>query len=204
MTAADHPAARLAAQTVRLGPGDAEQIAHAWGPARRVAAGTVLLRPGERCRAMWLLTDGYARFFAQPDGRDATCHFAGPDKVVTVYPAYASGEPSPEGIELLTDGHLLTISREQADALAATCPAWAELGQATVREVYVYFDRALDHARTLTAAERYQAFMREYPDVLLHVPLRYVASYLGMTPQSLSRVRARVLPDAKAKTGQVR
>lgn len=190
MTAADHPVVRRIASAGRLDAEAARAIAEAWGDPCDRSAGTVLLRPGDLCRSMWLLADGYARFFATPDGRDVTRHFVGPGKVFTVYPAVATGAPSPEGIELLTDGRLVSISRERSEALAAACPAWAAFGERTVREVYAYLDRALDRARTLTAAERYAAFVREQPDVLLHVPLRYVASYLGMTPQSLSRVRA--------------
>lgn len=196
----EHPAVRLARSSVRLDAEAAEAVAEAWGAARDVAAGAVLLQPGDRCRSMWLLDAGTARFFATPDGRDVTRHFVRPGKVFTVYPAYASGRPSPEGIEMLTAGRLLTIPREQADALAEACPAWAAFGEVTVRQVYGYLDRTLDRARSWTAAERYAAFEREHPDVLLSVPLHYVASYLGMTPQSLSRVRAaRVLPDAKAR-----
>ena len=188
--APDHPVARAAADAVALDPGDARAIARAWGAARDVAAGDVLLRPGERCRSMWFLESGTARFYAEPDGRDVTRHFVRPGKVVTVLPAFASGGPSPEGVEMLTAGRVLELSRERAEALEAGCPAWAAFGAQTVREVYAYLDRALDRARLLTAAERYAAFERDYPDVLLEVPLRHVASYLGMTPQSLSRVRA--------------
>ena len=186
----NHPAVAVAAASVRLDLEDGRAIADAWGDARDLEAGATLLRPGDRCRSMWFLETGFARFYAEPNGRDVTRHFVQPGKVVTVLPAFASGEPSREGVEMLTAGRVLGISRERAAALEAACPAWAEFGQATVRAVYAYLDGALDNARSLTAAERYAAFERDYPDVLLHVPLHTVASYLGMTPQSLSRVRA--------------
>ncbi len=190
MTALDHPVVQAAAEVVRLDAEDARAIADAWGPARDVDAQETLLRPGDRCRSMWFLETGVARFYAETGASDVTRHFVQAGKVVTVLPAFASGDPSPEGVQMLTAGRVLTISRERAARLEAGCPAWAEFGAQTVREVYAYLDRALDRARQLTAAQRYAAFERDYPDVLLRVPLRYIASYLGMTPQSLSRVRA--------------
>ena len=114
-------------------------------------------------------------------------------------------------LALVRARHALTAPEADAIAAAWGAPRGAARGEALlrpgepcrrvwfldrgyVREVYAYLDRALDEARYLPAAERYAAFEREHPEILLHVPLRHVASYLGMTPQSLSRVRAQARP----------
>lgn len=185
-----HPAVRFASSFVPVRPSEAETIAAAWGTSRGAAAGEVLLRPGDRARALFLLDGGYARFFAERGGQDVTRHFVQPGKVFAVYPASASGAPSREGLEVLTPGRLYTLPYEASERLHATCPAWSAFRQAYLGEVYAYLDETIDRVRAQTAAERYAAFERDFPDVLLNVPLRLVASYLGMTPQSLSRVRA--------------
>ena len=166
---------------------EAAQIRAAWGAPREVAAGEVLLAPGAVCRALWFTDAGYAHFVS---AAGETRHFVPPHTLATIVASLYGRAPSREGIAMLTPGRVRTISREAYERLTAACPAWDRFRTAYVRTVYAYLDRALDDARRLTAAERYAAFERDSPDVLLHVPLRHVASYLGMTPQSLSRVRA--------------
>ncbi len=170
---------------------DAARIEAAWSAPEAVDAGTVLLAPGHTCRTLFFLEAGYARFYAEPDGRDVTRHLVPPGTLFTVYPSLDGGVPATEGLQTLTAAHVRRVSREAYDRLVAASPAYAAFRRAYVRDVYAYLDRALDAARWQTAAERYAAFERETPDLLLHVPLHTVASYLGMTPQSLSRVRAR-------------
>ena len=181
-------------QTVRqreaLPPEEAALVTQAWGAAREVRAGEVLLRPGSVCRSLWFLDSGYARFYTETEDRDVTRHFAAPGTLFTVVPSLYGGVPAREGLQALTAARVRTISREAYERLTEASPAWAAFRQSYVREVYAYLDDSLDRARLLTASERYAAFRRDQPDVLLHVPLRYIASYLGMTPQSLSRVRA--------------
>ena len=169
---------------------EAEAIREAWGPSREAAPGETLLQPGQVCRSVWFLDAGFARFYAEPGDADVTRHFAGPGTLFTVVASLYTGAPSREGLQVLTAARLRTISREAHDRLAAAIPTYDAFRRAYVREVYDYLDRALDQARQFTAAERYAAFIREQPEVVLNVPLRHVASYLGMTPQSLSRVRA--------------
>ncbi|MEL6617151.1 MAG: Crp/Fnr family transcriptional regulator, partial [Bacteroidota bacterium] len=181
----------LVRTTQPLAPPEAEQIVQAWGEPRDVARGEILLRPGAVCRSLWFLDEGYARFYAEREGEDVTRHFAPPGALFTIVASLYSGRPSREGLQMLTPGRVREVPREAYERLAETNAPWDAFRTAYVREVYDYLDRALDDARSLTAAERYAAFERDQPEVLLHVPLRYVASYLGMTPQSLSRIRAR-------------
>ena len=192
------PLLALVAQAAPLPARDADAIRRAWGAPREVRAGDVLLAPGAVCRSLWFQDAGVARFYAESkpapaeaDDADVTRHFVRPATYYTVVASLSTGTPSREGVQMLTDGAVRRISREANERLAADVPAWDAFRQRTVRRVYDDIDRFTDALRSLTAAERYAAFERDYADVLLAVPLRYVASYLGVTPQSLSRVRAR-------------
>ncbi|MEM1057226.1 MAG: Crp/Fnr family transcriptional regulator [Bacteroidota bacterium] len=184
------PLLDLVRQHGKLPEAEAIKIREAWGPPREAAPGEILLRPGAVCHSLWFLDDGFARFYAEPDAGDVTRHFAAPGTLFTIVESLYSRRPSREGLQVLTSARVRTISREAYERLTAASPAWDAFRQNYVREVYAYLDRALDQARQLTAAQRYDAFVREQPEILLNVPLRYIASYLGMTPQSLSRVRA--------------
>ena len=194
---------RLVARYEPLAAADADAIVDAWGGAETVAASDILLAPGAVCRSLWFQDEGYGRFYAEPGGEDVTRHFVPPGTLFTVVASFYGGGPSREGLQAITAGRVRRLSQEANARLAERVPAWDRFRRAYVREVYDYLDRTVDALRSRTARERYEAFVDEQPGVLLHVPLRYVASYLGMTPQSLSRVRAQTarapeLPDAKA------
>ncbi|MEM8599917.1 MAG: Crp/Fnr family transcriptional regulator [Bacteroidota bacterium] len=181
----------LVRRYVRLRDAEAAQISAAWGAARTYEPGDRLLSPGRVCRALYFMDEGYARFYTETtDGLDVTRHFVLPGLLFTVSTSFASAQPAREGLQVLTAGRVRQLSTEANAALVAACPTWGLFRQAYIRAVYAYLDEALDAARYLSAKERYAAFARDYPSLLLHVPLRYVASYLGMTPQSMSRVRA--------------
>ena len=198
------PLLALVARYEPLTPGEAAAVADAWGEVAPVAAGDVLLAPGAPCGSLWFQDAGYGRFYAEPDGADVTRHFVPPGTLFTVVASFYGGGPSREGLQALTAGRVRRLRREANDRLVARVPAWDRFRRAYLREVYDYLDRTTDALRSTTARQRYEAFLEDQPGVALHVPLRHVASYLGMTPQSLSRVRARVargrfLPDAKAR-----
>ncbi|MEM0963436.1 MAG: hypothetical protein AAGK21_12965 [Bacteroidota bacterium] len=185
------PLIQLARRYVDLSAADVEQITSTWEASVPVEPGQTFLRPGQTCNALRFQDEGYSRFFAETDASDITRHFVPPGTLFTVVASYYPMAPSREGLQALTQGHIRTLSRESNGRLSAEIPAWAAFRRSYVREVYAYLDETLDTLRSKTAGERYEAFERDQPDILLNVPLRHVASYLGMTPQSLSRVRTR-------------
>ncbi|MEM9663982.1 MAG: Crp/Fnr family transcriptional regulator [Bacteroidota bacterium] len=192
-TLPEDPLIALVRRYVSLSTAQAAQITAAWGAPRICRPGEVFLLPGQTCRALYFMDEGYARFYAEPGGRDVTRHFVLPGLLFTVAASFASGTPARDGLQALTPGRVRQLSREANATLAVACPPWNDFREAYIRAVYAYLDDTLDEARYLSATERYEAFVHRYPDVLLHIPLHHVASYLGMTPQSLSRVRAKGL-----------
>ena len=187
---ADDPLIELVRRYVSLRGTEAEAISAAWGEPVAYEGRDIILAPGRTCRALYFMDEGYARFYTESDGHDVTRHFVLPGLLFTVSSSFESGLPAREGLQTLTSGRVRRLGREANAALAAACPPWDRFRQGYVRAVYAYLDSALDEARYRTAAERYESFVESYPEVVLDVPLHYVASYLGMTPQSLSRIRA--------------
>ncbi|MEM6647545.1 MAG: hypothetical protein AAF730_14970 [Bacteroidota bacterium] len=191
---AEDPLIALVRRYVTLTDDQAAQIVAAWGTPMPCAPGRILLAPGRTCRSLYFMDRGYGRFYAERDAEDLTRHFIIPGILFTIAPSFASGRPAREGLQVLTRGQVRRLDTEANDALVAACPPWNAFRQAYVRAVYAYLDETLDEARYLSARARYETFAARYPDILQNVPLRYVASYLGMTPQSLSRVRASITP----------
>ena len=102
------------------------------------------------------------------------------------------GEPMTEYIQAVTDCKLLVFYKEDWDALSQTIDNWDRITGKIFQKALV---EKLDRRSSLVtedATTRYLTFLEKFPNMVNHVPLSYIASYLGMTQQSLSRIRKNI------------
>jgi len=123
------------------------------------------------------------------DGSDVTCFFMCENDFVGDPDSFFQQKPSDKNVQALTDCQLITISYDNMQKLLQNVPRGKEVNAAIAH----YVTMKMLHQRTfllnLDATVRYKEFMREYPHVLQRVPLSYVANFLGIAQQSLSRLR---------------
>ena len=158
---------------------------------RDVRAGEVLTRIGEVEHRFSFVVEGVQRgYFVTPEGDEVTVAFTYPPSYSGVPDSFFLQVPSAYALEALTDGQMLSIEHGALAALMDRHPAldrWAWRLLATATAGRAKREREL---LTLSATERYRRLLAESPHVLDLVPLRHVASYLGMSPETLSRARA--------------
>jgi CRP-like cAMP-binding protein len=160
---------------------------------RTVQRGEVLTTVGEVERRFGMVVDGVQRvFFATPDGSESTVAFAYPPDFTGVPDSFFRQTPSPFTLQALTDGRMLQVDHDRFAALMdrhRVLDRWAWRMLAAAISGRARREREL---LSSTAEERYRRLLRESPQLLQLVPLKHVASYLGMSPETLSRVRAAV------------
>lgn len=153
--------------------------------------GETIQPAGQPCRTLYFVSEGSVRIHSVPDGHDVT------ERIVLAGGFAARGEslfdqsPVEKGIECLEDGVLVALP---TPALFAAFEAHRPLERAfykMVEQDYVRQIKRLERIQTLSPAERYARLLDEEPELLQHVSLKHLASYLGITPESLSRIRAR-------------
>lgn len=158
---------------------------------RRVAAKARFITEGEVADRLGFVETGLLRSHIYTEGgRDVTLSFFHEGTVAIAPESFDHGEPAGEYVTAYEDSKLLTITRRRFRELGERVPVWHRIG----REVAAIKNRRLLQRviqfQTLTAAERYESFLEEYPGLLLRVPLGHVASYLGMDIATLSRLRS--------------
>jgi CRP-like cAMP-binding protein len=157
----------------------------------RVSAGTPLLREGEVCRHLFFLCTGLVRFFEwrERDGNDATKFFTTENYLFTSQQSFSTQTPARENIETLEECVLLRLSYDALQSLYDDVPAWNTFVRLLLQEVNVLTEEMLMDSLQRTAEERYGLLLTDEPEIALRAPLRHIASYLGITPESLSRIR---------------
>jgi hypothetical protein len=123
------------------------------------------------------------------DGLDITCYFSSEDNFVGDPDSFFSHKPSDKNIQALTDSEVVGFSLENMKNILANFPRFEKIMQFIDHDVMMGLMSQRDFLQHTEAAIKYQKFMEQYPHILQRVPLSYVASFLGITQQSLSRLR---------------
>lgn len=146
---------------------------------------------GHTCRTIYFIVKGALRIYYYKDGVDITESFEFENSIVARVESLFSGRPSRKAIQAIEDTELIAINAVQLFAMYDTHPGLERLFRKIFEEAYVKSVNRIESLQFHTAEERYHNLLTEHPDVLLRVPLKHIASYLGITQVSLSRIRAK-------------
>jgi CRP-like cAMP-binding protein len=181
----------LLADMVEIDHSDKEIIVQSFEPVS-YAKRTILVDERRTARYMYFINSGYLRTYYFKDGVEVTNQINCPLGFMTAFGSYISGDPSYETLECITDCELLRIKKEKLDMLFQHNPKWAEAGRIINEQIVIYNAQRTQDLVSKTAEERYLLLMKNYPDYIQHVPLQYIASFIGVKPESLSRIRKSV------------
>lgn len=166
------------------------KVLHEIGETIRFHAGTTIVRAGETDDRIFILTTGIWREYCFHKGEEATIWFSVAGEITFSVWGYVHKQPSHLYIESITDSEAICISRKELDHLFETSLIFANLGRRIIEEFALLYEGWHIKMWRQSAFNRYLNLLDEYPEVVGCIPLKYIASYLGITVQSLSRIRA--------------
>jgi CRP-like cAMP-binding protein len=162
-----------------------------------------ILKKGQISNEFIFLETGYVRAFTYDiDGNEVSTNFYRPHSLVFEVASYFKRSPSNENIQALSPCTAWVGSYDQFQVLFHSIPEFREFGRANLVNGFIALKERTLAMINLTAEQRYQQLLNTRPDIFQHVPLKYIASYLGITDTSLSRIRKEFaqkdfLPNAK-------
>jgi CRP/FNR family transcriptional regulator, anaerobic regulatory protein len=150
---------------------------------------TLLLKQGHSCEYIYFIEKGFARAFYSKNGKDATTWFARENDIITSMYALITNRKSNESIEILEDASLFRISYKELQTLYKIYPNINRLGRILMEKYFVELEERTLSLQFDSALERYQRLIAQQPYVLQRASLGQIASFLGMSQITLSRIR---------------
>ena len=161
---------------------------------RNFKKGEYLLRRGDMAHYYWFVEEGFIRSYAiDTEGNDVTTNFYTQGDIVIDWPAFFMRAPTKENIQTLTPCQCWQLDYETFQQLFHSIQSFREAGRGRLVQSYFELKRHSTSLITDHAKERYLRLIQEKKSIAQSVPLRHIASYLGIKPQSLSRIRNEIV-----------
>lgn len=151
--------------------------------------GDFLIREGQVENYIYFLNKGATRHYFLTDGKEFTVDFQFEGDFATAYYSFITREPSPLFIELLEDAEAIALSYTSLNEFYSKHPNGEKIGRLIAETQYVRRLRKEMDLLSLTAEERYVRLMKKNPDLINSISIKHLSSYLGIQPESLSRIR---------------
>lgn len=159
---------------------------------RFLKKGEFILRGGEVCNHVTFINKGYTRVYNVIHEEELTINFAFEGNYVTDYSSFVSRQSSTDFIVAMEDVEILQMSYADMQAAFDKYPVWQKFGRLIAEYILLFVVDRNKSLLFLSPEERYLKLLKDRPKVIAQVPLKYIASYLGVTPEALSRIRKRL------------
>ncbi|MEE4260514.1 MAG: Crp/Fnr family transcriptional regulator [Bacteroidales bacterium] len=151
----------------------------------------LFLKEGQTSGKIGFVISGLLRCYHIIKNKEITTEFLLPGSIAAGMLSFLTNEPQRENIVALERTEMVTISKEDLFKLYDNSWKWQQTGRILTEMNYVRIEKRSICLQTLTARERYDELLKEMPGLIDLVPLQYIASYLGMSPETFSRIRSK-------------
>lgn len=151
----------------------------------------IIHHEGTICDHIYLIEDGIARAFYYKDGKDITAHFATSNSIITAIDSFIQRKKSRYNIELVVDSTLISFANKDLEQLLINKPHYEKYFRMLLEQLYIDLAQRTEDLLFFDAKDRYDKLMKETPELIQKVPLMHIASFIGITQETLSRIRAK-------------
>ncbi|APZ48173.1 cyclic nucleotide-binding protein [Polaribacter reichenbachii] len=161
--------------------------------------GTTILREGQICTKCFFVIEGCLRQYQIVNGEEKTTAFFCEGEAAVLYSSYLEKKPSKYYLSTIENSILTTGTRTAEKELHKKYPKLENLINTLMPNDYVKSQEHIELLSHYSPEERYQTILKKRPELLNRIPLHLIASYIGVTPESLSRIRKRILTKGKSE-----
>ncbi len=156
---------------------------------KSIKKGTLLLRNGDLCNYFYFVNSGILRSYYLQDDKEVTNWFALENDFATSIYSFISRNQGYECIEAVEDTELEMLSYNSLQEIYSRFPEAERTGRLIIENYYIHLEERVINLQFKSAKERYERLLERYPGIILRAPMGNIASYLGITQETLSRIR---------------
>jgi CRP-like cAMP-binding protein len=173
--------------------GEEQEVIKHYLTVKKLRRKQYLLQEEDVCKMVAFVEKGALRSYKlNEDGSEHIVQFALEGAFMTDLYSFLTNEPSIYNIDAIEDSELVLITKSASDELRMLSPKYQEFIFQATSEAYIQLERRITYTISLSLDERYKQLVANYPDIIQRVPQHMIASYMGLTPETLSRVRKRI------------
>lgn len=161
-------------------------------PVRKYPRGAALLEAGQVSTEFFFLLQGATRLYYMVEGEERTAFFYTENQFVSSYESWTKQLPAKHFLEAIEDTQAVVISQQTAFDLLQRFPRFEFLARMIMEEELITYQEIISTFITLNPEQRYLHLMETQPALLRRIPQRHLATYIGVAPESLSRIRKRI------------
>jgi CRP/FNR family transcriptional regulator, anaerobic regulatory protein len=151
-----------------------------------------LLKQGEICNKITFINNGCLRAFYNVDGIENTVQFFFGDSWYTDYASFLTGNPAVENMQALEPTEVVQFKKADLYKYYELYPVFERVGRVMAENAFLSISKLNQMLTNEEPEERYLNLLKQRPEVVERIPQHYIASYLGIQPESLSRIRKRI------------
>lgn len=160
---------------------------------RELKAGEIFMKEGQRQKRLAFVVDGYLRIHRYTETKSVSQWISSSGEFVTDLAVLSFNSAARWNIEAITDVKLLEINSEDYDRIDKLVPNWQEIEKLFIAKCFLTLEDRIFSFISMTAEERYQMLFNYKKDIFNAVPHHYIASMIGMTPETMSRIRKKII-----------
>lgn len=147
---------------------------------------------GTICNHLFIIEKGIARTYYYKDGKDITAHFAVENGTITAIDSFMQRQRSRYNIEVLEDSEIISISHQDLHQMLVDKPEYEKYIRIFLEQIYVDLAKRIEELLFHSSKERYDNLVKNTPGLLQRTHLKHIASFIGISQETLSRIRKQV------------
>jgi CRP-like cAMP-binding protein len=155
--------------------------------------GDYIVKQGDVCNYVYFINAGFLRFYKIIDGKEISTGFIGANEYVSSYGSFLRRQPAFENLEVLEEAELHCLSYDDMQFLYKHHPVYQMFGRVIAEQLFIWINDRTNALLLLTPEQRYENMIKNESELLQRVPQYMLASYIGVTPEHLSRIRKKMM-----------
>lgn len=161
--------------------------------AQNIKKGDYFLKTGQICNQLAFVQDGLMRIFVNTEDKEVTQWISSKGYFVTDLSSFTFQNEARWNIQALSDATVYSLSKQDYLQIGNLVPAWHQLEKLFLAKCFTILEDRIFAHLSMSAEQRYEVFFQSNKELFNQVPLQYLASMLGMTPETFSRIRKKQL-----------